>query len=217
MVAGVFLSPERCQWSVESTVGAVAGVLLRRVLNSLNAKHVVAGRVHLLVVIKHLSEYNVQRRRATLVTARVPVAGLAVALTAGDLCATRPHALGGQCASHPRQHQLSVYPRRVVQDQVVGADHVLEVIVLLPRVEVLEHLGVSESRRRLARLDGPRGDAGGVRLRDHARYVVGDETLSAVRPDHRAVVVQRHLLDRIASTAIFIKSNLHHICLQQGS
>ena len=194
-------------------VGAVAGVLLSGVLHSLNAKHVVAGRVRLLVVIKHLPEYNVQRRRATLVTARVSVAGLTVALAAGDLCATRPHALGGEGASHPRQHQLSVYPRRVVQDQVVGADHVLEVIVLLPRVEVLEHLGVSESRRRLARLDGPGGDAGGVRLRDHARYVVGDETLGAVRPDHRAVVVQRHLPDRVASTAILIESKLHKLCL----
>ena len=118
-------------------VGAVAGVLLlSRVLGGVDTKHVVAGRVRLLVVIKHLPEYNVQRRRATLVAAGVPVARLAVALAAGDLCATRPHALGGEGAPHPRQHQLSVYPRRVVQDQVVGADHVLEVIVLLPRVEV---------------------------------------------------------------------------------
>ena len=180
-------------------VGAVAGVLL----NSFNTKHVVAGRVRLLVVIEHLSEYNVQRRRATLVTAGVPVAWLAVALAAGDLCATRPHALGGEGAPHPRQHQLSVYPRRVVQDQVVGADHVLEVIVLLPRVEVLEHLGVSECRRRLARLDGPGGDAGDVSLRHHRRYVVGDETLGTVRPDHRAVVVQLHLPERVASGDIF--------------
>ena len=72
---------------------------------------------------------------------------------------------------------------------------------------------VSECRRRFARLDGPGGNAGGVRLRDHARHVVGDETLGAVRPDHRAVVVQRHLPERVASGDIFIESHLHHLAL----
>ena len=79
-VAGVLLSrvngrwccwrpPAPCRRSVLSMVGAVAGVLLSHVLSGLDTKHVVARRIRLLVVIKHLSQYNVQRRRATLVTA----------------------------------------------------------------------------------------------------------------------------------------------------
>ena len=127
-------------------VGGVVGLFL----SGVDAKHVVVGRIRLLVVVEHLSEYYVQSRRATLVTARVSVSGLTIALAASDLGATRPHALGGKGAAHPWQHQLSVYPGRIIQDQVVGADHVLEVIVLLPRVEILEHLRVSECRRWLA-------------------------------------------------------------------
>ena len=150
-------------------------------------------RVRLSAVVKHQPEDDVECRRPTAVTAGVPVERLTVASTPSVLCSAWPHALRGECATHPRQHQLFVDLGRVVQDEVVRADHVLEVVVLLLRVEVLEHGRVRQRRRRLPRLDGPRCDAGAARLLQHTRDVVGDEALGAVSPDHRPVVIEGHL------------------------
>ena len=67
-------------------------------------------------------------------------------------CVLRPHRVDaglGEDALEPGQHQLPAEPLPGDEDEAGEADHVLEgVVLVLPGLEVLEHLGVGQCRGR---------------------------------------------------------------------
>ena len=78
-------------------------------------------------------------------TAAVPELRFLVPPAAGVLGPHRVDAGLGEDALHPGQHHLPAQPLHADEDEAGEADHVLEgVVLVLPGVEVLEHLGVGE-------------------------------------------------------------------------
>ena len=80
---------------------------------------------------------------------------------------------------------------QVIQEEMVGADHVVEMVVVGLRLEVGEHLVVGEGGGGLLLL--PARDAVLLRNLDHAREVAREKIIVRVAPENRAVLVQQLL------------------------
>ena len=134
----------------------VSGVLVHFAEEGLGA-HV--GR---LPEAEHLAQHDVEGGHVIPVTATVSKHRLLIKTTSGVLGADRIDAglksindvlKSGICLSihlsehtlEPGQHQPGLYPLRGEDDGGAKADHVLErVVLVLPPVKVVEHLGVGE-------------------------------------------------------------------------
>ena len=173
----------------------VSGVLVHL------AKEGLAAHVGRLPEAEHLAQHDVKGGHVIAVTATVSEHRLLIKTTSGVLGADRIDAglksvdylISGICLSihlcehtlEPGQHQPGLYPLRGEDDGRAKADHVLErVVLVLPSVKVVEHLGVGEGGGgEVAACHRPGHHAGALRLCEPGAKVTPGEPVVNLQPD----------------------------------